>query len=81
MPPNVVVVLADDLGLDDITLNGGGVAGGLVQPRHRFDRRGRRSSPSGYAGDATCAPSRASIMTGRYATRFGFEFTPAPVAF
>ena len=34
-----------------------------------------------YAGDATCAPSRAAIMTGRYATRFGFEFTPAPKAF
>lgn len=36
---------------------------------------------NGYAGNATCAPSRAAIMTGRYATRFGFEFTPAPVAF
>ena len=34
-----------------------------------------------YAGNATCAPSRAAIMTGRYATRFGFEFTPAPKSF
>ena len=35
----------------------------------------------GYAGNATCAPSRAAIMTGRYPTRFGFEFTPAPKPF
>jgi arylsulfatase A-like enzyme len=34
---------------------------------------------SGYAGNATCAPSRAALMTGRYATRFGYEFTPAPL--
>ena len=33
---------------------------------------------NGYATNAVCAPSRASIMTGRYSTRFGFEFTPFP---
>ena len=32
---------------------------------------------NGYAASASCSPSRASIMTGRYSTRFGFEFTPA----
>jgi len=81
-PPNVVVILADDLGWNDITFNGGGVAAGLV-PTPRIDSIGRDGATftQAYAGDATCAPSRAAIMTGRYATRFGFEFTPAPKAF
>jgi len=81
-PPNIVVILADDMGYNDITVNGGGVADGAV-PTPNIDsiaHQGVQFS-NGYAGDATCAPSRAAIITGRYATRFGFEFTPAPVAF
>jgi len=81
-PPNIVVILADDLGYNDITAHGGGVAGGRV-PTPNIDSIAREGVDlrQGYAGDATCAPSRAAIMTGRYATRFGFEFTPAPVGF
>ncbi|MDR3499871.1 MAG: sulfatase-like hydrolase/transferase [Parvibaculum sp.] len=81
-PPNVIVILADDLGFNDITFNGGGVATGAV-PTPNIDSIGHDgvSFTNGYAGNATCAPSRAAIMTGRYATRFGFEFTPAPVNF
>jgi Arylsulfatase A and related enzymes len=81
-PPNIVFILADDLGYNDITFNGGGVAGGAV-PTPNIDSIGREGVDfaRGYAGNATCAPSRAAVMTGRYATRFGFEFTPAPVAF
>jgi arylsulfatase A-like enzyme len=81
-PPNVVFILADDLGFNDVTVNGGGVAGGAV-PTPNIDSIAHDGVmfTNGYAGNATCAPSRAAIMTGRYATRFGFEFTPAPVAF
>lgn len=81
-PPNVVFILADDLGYNDITLNGGGVAGGTV-PTPAIDSIAKEgvTFANGYSGNATCAPSRAAIMTGRYATRFGFEFTPTPVAF
>lgn len=79
--PNVILILVDDMGFNDLTLNGG-VAGGVV-PTPNMDSLGREGVifENGYAGNATCAPSRASLMTGRYATRFGFEFTPAPVAF
>ena len=65
-----------------MTFNGGGVAGGTVPTPH-IDSIGKDgvNFTRAYAGNATCAPSRAAIMTGRYATRFGFEFTPAPKAF
>ncbi|HXX47291.1 MAG TPA: sulfatase-like hydrolase/transferase [Myxococcota bacterium] len=81
-PPNVVVILADDLGYNDPSWNGGGVANGAV-PTPRIDSIARDGVEftHGYAGNATCAPSRAAIMTGRYPTRFGFEFTPAPKPF
>jgi arylsulfatase A-like enzyme len=81
-PPNVVVILADDMGFNDITFNGGGIAGGAV-PTPNIDSIGHEgvSFDNGYDGNATCAPSRATIMTGRYATRFGFEFTPAGIPF
>ena len=80
--PNIVVILADDLGYNDLTFAGGGVAHGAV-PTPRIDSIARDGIEftHGYAGNATCAPSRAAIMTGRYPTRFGFEFTPAPKQF
>jgi arylsulfatase A-like enzyme len=81
-PPNVVVIVADDLGYNDLTFGGGGVAGGAV-PTPNIDSIAHDGVEftHGYSGNATCAPSRAAIMTGRYPTRFGFEFTPAPKAF
>lgn len=78
-PPNIVLIVADDLGWNDITLNGGGVAGGTV-PTPNIDSIARSGLvlSHGYAGSGTCAPSRAAMMSGRYPTRFGFEFTPMP---
>ncbi|MEZ4449685.1 MAG: sulfatase-like hydrolase/transferase [Nannocystaceae bacterium] len=77
-PPNIVFILVDDLGFNDLSYHGGGVV-----PTPNIDAIAREGVifSRGYAGNATCAPSRAAVMTGRYATRFGFEFTPAPKAF
>jgi len=74
-PPNVILIMADDLGYNDISLTGTGAAG---VPTPNIDAIGREgvSFSNGYAGNATCAPSRAALMTGRYPTRFGYEFTP-----
>jgi len=80
-PPNVVFILVDDLGFNDITLNGGIDGGSVPTPNIDSLARDGVTFTNGYAGNATCAPSRAAIMTGRYPTRFGFEFTPTPVAF
>lgn len=76
--PNIVVIVADDLGYNDISFNGGGIV-----PTPNIDALGREgvSLRNGYAANATCSPSRAAIMTGRYPTRFGFEFTAVPAAF
>ena len=81
-PPNIILIVADDLGFNDISLNGGGVAGGIVQTPNidAIAREGVRFTTA-YAANATCSPSRAAMMTGRYPTRFGFEFTAVPVQF
>lgn len=81
-PPNIIVIVADDLGYNDITLNGGGVGGGLVRtPNIDAIALEGANIQQGYAGNATCSPSRAAIMSGRYPSRFGFEFTATPQAF
>lgn len=78
-PPNIVFILADDLGINDLSHFGGGVANGLV-PTPNIDSIARDGAffRNAYAGTAACAPSRAMLMTGRYGTRTGFEFTPTP---
>ncbi|MGH0034619.1 MAG: sulfatase-like hydrolase/transferase [Myxococcota bacterium] len=80
-PPNVVLILADDLGWNDLTFAGGGVARGSV-PTPNIDSIAAEgvTFTNGYAANGTCAPSRAAILSGRYGTRFGFEFTPTPPA-
>jgi arylsulfatase A-like enzyme len=71
--PNIILILADDLGYNDISLNGSRLVStpnidSLAADGARFTRA--------YSGDAVCAPSRAAIMTGRYPQRFGFESNP-----
>lgn len=76
-PPNIVFILLDDLGINDITTFGGGVADGRV-PTPNIDKLAADGAiyTQAYSGTATCAPSRAMLLTGRYPTRTGFEFTP-----
>ena len=81
-PPNIILIVADDMGFNDISLNGGGVAGGIVRtPNIDAIAREGLNFTTAYAANATCSPSRAAMMTGRYPTRFGFEFTAVPTAF
>ena len=81
-PPNIVLIVADDLGFNDITFYGGGIADGSV-PTPSIDSIASEGIhfTNGYAGNGTCAPSRAALLTGRFATRSGFEFTPASPQF
>lgn len=78
-PPNIIFILADDLGYNDISTFGGGLANGKIKTPNIDALAGSGVAfRQAYSGTASCAPSRAMIMTGRYPTRTGFEFTPTP---
>ena len=71
--PNVIVILADDLGYGDTSVYGSKIVStpnidALAASGVRFTR--------GYVSHPVCAPSRAALMTGRYQVRFGYEFNP-----
>jgi arylsulfatase A-like enzyme len=71
--PNVVVILADDLGYGEMTCQGNPEV-----PTPNIDsiaRDGIRFT-SGYVTAPFCAPSRCGLMTGRYQERFGYDINP-----
>lgn len=78
-PPNIILILADDMGFNDVSFyNGGAGDGSIMTPNIDSIASQGVVFNNGYAANAVCAPSRATILTGRYSTRFGFEFTPFP---
>jgi arylsulfatase A-like enzyme len=77
-PPNVILILADDLGHNDISLNGNPL---VRTPNIDSIAVGGVRFATGYAGDAVCAPSRAALLTGRDPQRFGFEYLPYSAGF
>jgi arylsulfatase B len=71
--PNVIFIVADDLGYGEL-----GSYGGKEIPTPHLDAlaAGGVRFTHGYVTAAFCAASRAALLTGRYQTRFGFEFNP-----
>lgn len=67
--PNIVFLLADDLGYGDIKAFGGGKS---KVPTPHFDQlcRDGMKFTNAHVTNSVCVPSRTSIMTGRYAFRF-----------
>ncbi|MDA9024657.1 sulfatase-like hydrolase/transferase [Gammaproteobacteria bacterium] len=77
--PNIILILADDLGFNDVSYyNGGAADGSLLTPHIDSLAKEGVAFLNGYAASPACSPSRAAIMTGRYSSRYGFEFTPYP---
>lgn len=71
--PNIIVLLADDLGYGEL-----GCQGNMEIPTPHIDtiaRHGVRMT-AGYVSASYCSASRAGLLTGRYQTRFGHEFNP-----
>ena len=80
-PPNIIVIMVDDLGINDVSTHGGGhTSEGVPTPHIDSIARDGVRFDQGYAGSAVCTVSRAALMTGRYPWRFGVEFTPTPGA-
>src|SRR4051794_9027438 len=72
--PNVIVLLADDLGYADISVHG---CRDIATPNiDSIAKKGVRCT-SGYVSCPYCSPTRAGLLTGRYQQRFGHEFNPA----
>jgi arylsulfatase A-like enzyme len=69
-PPNVLVILVDDLGWADLSSHG---SPDIRTPNlDALAASGARFS-SGYVTASVCGPSRAAIMTGRYHERLGIS--------
>lgn len=66
--PNVIVIFTDDQGYGDLTCYG---AEGFATPEiDRMAQEGIRFTEF-YAAHSVCTPSRAGLLTGRYAARWG----------
>jgi arylsulfatase A-like enzyme len=67
--PNLIIILADDLGNADVGFNGC-----KDIPTPNIDRIAQNGVhfTSGYVSYCVCSPSRAGLLTGRYQDRFGY---------
>src|SRR5688572_18695227 len=69
--PNIVLILADDLGYGDLGCYGGK---SVATPHlDRLAREGVRFTDA-YVTSPSCAPSRLSLMSGAYPQRFGMTW-------
>jgi arylsulfatase A-like enzyme len=73
--PNVLVIVADDLGYGEL-----GIQGNAQIPTPNIDSIGKNGArfTSGYVSGPYCSPTRAGLLTGKYQQRFGHEFNPGP---
>lgn len=68
--PNILVILADDMGYGDLSC-----VGSQVIKSPNIDQLAANGvfCTSAYVTASVCAPSRAGMLTGRFPHRFGFE--------
>ncbi|CAN5286495.1 N/A [soil metagenome] len=71
--PNIIVIVADDLGYADL-----GFTGARDIPTPNLDALAKRGvvCTSGYVTHPFCSPTRAGLLTGRYQQRCGHENNP-----
>lgn len=73
--PNIIVIFVDDLGYGDLS-----AFGATLLQTPNIDRIGREgvTMPTWYSASNVCTPSRAGLLTGRYAPRSGTQFVTRP---
>ena len=71
--PNIVVILADDLGYGDVGFNG---CPDIPTPNIDSLASNGVLCTDGYVTHPFCSPSRAALLTGRYQQRYGHEHQP-----
>ena len=76
-PPNIVLILADDLGYCDTNLY---ECRGVKTPNIQSIAENGVSFTDGHVSAPLCSPSRAGLLTGRYQNRFGFEYNAGGAA-
>ena len=73
--PNIILLLADDLGYSELGVQESNT-GDIPTPHIDSIAHAGVRFTDGYVTAAYCSASRAGMMTGRYQTRFGYEFNP-----
>ena len=73
-PPNIIVILADDLGYGDLHCYGSRIQTPNID---RMAAEGAMFS-NFYAASPVCSPSRAALLTGRYGVRCGIRTALTP---
>ena len=71
--PNILVIVADDLGYADLGFQGGA---DVPTPHINSIAASGARFTNGYVSGPYCSPTRAGLLTGRYQQRFGHEFNP-----
>jgi len=72
--PNILLIVGDDMGYADVGFHG---CKDIPTPNLDALAASGVRFTSGYVSGPYCSPTRAGLMTGRYQTRFGYEFNPA----
>ncbi len=71
--PNMIIILADDLGYEDLGVQG---SKDILSPAIDALAADGVRFTDGYACHAFCGPSRAGLITGRYPHRYGSQTNP-----
>ncbi len=72
--PNIIVIMADDMGYADAGFTG---AKDILTPNLDALAASGAVFTQGYSNHPFSGPSRAALLSGRYQHRFGFETNPA----